>query len=96
MSDKAKTVVVRIQGQEYRIEGESDPARMRRVAGYVDRKMEELSQAVGRGPAGRMAVLAALNIADELFGEREAQATGDRDLEKRLSMLADKLESELL
>jgi cell division protein ZapA len=43
------------------------------LAGYVDEKMRAAADSTPSGDSLRLAVLAALNIADELFRCREAQ-----------------------
>ncbi len=64
-------VTVSICGEDYNLVAEEAPSYMQKVGGYVDTKMSELIAAakVGRTDA---AVLTAVNIADELFKEREA------------------------
>ena len=69
MSDKIKTVV-RIGGQEYRLSGYESEEYMHRVAIYVDRKMNEIGKNFTDLNTTMIAVLAALNIADELIRER--------------------------
>ncbi|MBQ9646897.1 MAG: cell division protein ZapA [Oscillospiraceae bacterium] len=67
-------VTVSICGEEYTLVAEEAPSYMQKVGGYVDAKLNELlvSAKVGRTDA---AVLTAVNIADELFKEREAAET---------------------
>jgi len=67
-------VTVSICGEEYTLVAEEAPSYMQKVGGYVDTKMGELldTAKVGRTDA---AVLTAVNIADELFKEREAAET---------------------
>ena len=64
-------VTVNICGEEYTLVAEEAPSYMQKVGGYVDAKLSELLYAakVGRSDA---AVLAAVNITDELFKAREA------------------------
>ncbi len=64
-------VTVSICGEEYTLVAEEAPSYIHKVGGYVDTKLGELLDAakVGRTDA---AVLTAVNIADELFKEREA------------------------
>jgi cell division protein ZapA len=92
---RKSTVVVKIQGQEYHVEGEGKPERIVEVARYVDDKMKELTRATGVAPSARMAVLTAMNIAEELFREREAQGQDHEEFDRRLSSLAEILEREL-
>ena len=70
MSER-NTVAVRIYGQEYNISGEASRDHIMRVADYVDSKMQEIGEAVNASNSG-VAVLAAVNIADEFFGRESA------------------------
>lgn len=82
---QAKTgTKVEIFGAEYRIKGEANAEYIRRVAAYVDDKMQQLAQASSTGSVSKLAILTAINIADELFRERE-------DREKALAALAERL-----
>lgn len=67
--EKAKTVVL-IGGKEYTLSGYESEEYMHRVAIYVDRTMREITRAHGNLPTNMVAVLAALNIADELLRAR--------------------------
>ena len=58
---------VRIYGQDYTISGERDEETIREIAAYVDEKMREISKYFTGGAPGSLAVLAAVNIADEYF-----------------------------
>ena len=64
-------VKVRIYGQEYTISGERDEETIIEIAGYVDNKMREISRFFSSSIPGSLAVLASINIADELFEARE-------------------------
>ena len=65
MSER-NTVAVKIYGQEYNISGETSREHIMRVADFVDGKMQEIGEAVNTSTSG-VAVLAAVNIADEYF-----------------------------
>ncbi|AMA72020.1 MULTISPECIES: cell division protein ZapA [Aneurinibacillus] len=60
-------VVVEIYGQYYTMKGDSSSSHMRMIAGYVDDKMRKISEANPRLDTNKLAVLAALNMADEYF-----------------------------
>ena len=57
---------VRIFGDEYRIASELNAEDLRRIAAYVDQKMADAARA-GRHHKTQLAVLAAMEIAVELF-----------------------------
>ena len=74
-------VTVSICGEEYTFVAEEAPSYMQKVGAYVGTKMDEMltGAKVGRTDA---AVLAAANIADELFKEREASEALRRQLKQ--------------
>jgi cell division protein ZapA len=61
-----KALDVEILGQKFTISSEAEEGYMLRVASYVDNKMQELMQASKPIAKPNVAMLAALNIADEL------------------------------
>lgn len=66
MTDRNK-VSVRIYGQEFIISGDSPRDQIIKIADYVDRKMHELTEAMPAGPVSAIAVLAAVNAAEDYF-----------------------------
>ena len=69
MGPEPNTLSVTIFGSEYKIKG-ADPDYIETVAAYVDGKMRELERRLATGTPTKIAILASLNIADELFRER--------------------------
>jgi len=67
---------VEIFGREFKIKGVEDETYIRSVAKYVSDRMQEVSKATAFPSQDRLAILAALNIADELFQQRRASADG--------------------
>jgi cell division protein ZapA len=59
-----------IQGQRYAIRSELDAKYVNDIAAYVDQRMERVGRELASTDGVRLAVLAALNIADELFRAR--------------------------
>jgi len=59
-------VKVQIFAQTYTIHGELDPAYVQKLAAYVDEKMQAIADATKTIDTQKVAVLAALSIADEL------------------------------
>lgn len=64
---EANKVNVRIFGQEYVLTGDKSREHMIRVAAYVDTKMHEVASGFRNGTQVALAVLSAVNIADEYF-----------------------------
>jgi cell division protein ZapA len=98
MADKDTLVHVEIFGQDYAVRGGDDPAYVEKLATFVDERMKEISRTSGAVDSLRIAVLAALNVADECFRLREelqaaeakSQVAGQA-ADKRVARLAEKL-----
>ena len=73
MSDSARIVPVEILGQQYPIRSTLDPRYVADLAAYVDEKIRNTADITPTTDSVRLAVLAALNIADELFHARDAE-----------------------
>ena len=72
MTDSGRVIPVEIHGQRYPIRSGLEPEYVARLAAYVDEKMRVAAESTLNGDAVRLAVLTALNIADELFRCRDA------------------------
>ena len=64
-------VKVAILGQAYNIKGDTSPEYIIELTDYVNKKIEEISGNVASGNALHIAILAALNIADEYFQNKK-------------------------
>ena len=65
---KQKVVKVNILGQDYVVRSAAGQKYLERVAKYVNEKMEEIkSSGIDDSQQLRIAILAAMNITDELF-----------------------------
>lgn len=65
VSEKVKTVV-EIFHEDYTVRGEATPDHMTMLADYVDKKMKHIASRQPMLSVAKIAVLTALNIADEL------------------------------
>ena len=65
-------ITIQILGQNYTIKTPADEAYIKKVAMYVENKMKELKDSgMDSNQHLKIAVLACMNIADELFQEKE-------------------------
>lgn len=62
-----KKIPVRIRGKEYFINCAEDEEYIQKVAYYLDRKMNQISDSNPSLDSSKLAILAALNMSDELF-----------------------------
>lgn len=79
----ADIITVQIFGQPYPIRSQLDASYVNELANYVDQKMHKSAERTSASDSARVAVLAALNIADEYFQCRDAPATSDSDVHRR-------------
>ena len=87
MSDDDAVISVEIHGQRYPIRSALDQEYVARLASYVDEKMRAAAESTPTGDSLRLAVLAALNIADELFRCRDTTLERDGRLAERAQEL---------
>jgi cell division protein ZapA len=80
-------IPITIQGQQYPIRSSLEPEYVQRLAAFVDEKMQAAAEATPSSDSQRLAVLAALNIADELFRCREATEQRNGQLAERTEEL---------
>lgn len=93
--DEKHSTTVEIFGREYKIKGVADEDYIQTVAKYVDDKMKEVSYGSSLPSQDRLAILAALNIADELFQERKNSSDSFADIERRTESLIGLLDRSL-
>ncbi len=88
------SVTVTIFGREYSIKSEVDPDHIKKAAGYLNSKMQEIADSYPNISENRVAVLAALNITYELFqspGEPGEQAASEDIIVRLTQKLSDVL-----
>lgn len=85
--DAKNVVQVQIFGHSYTIRGEADQDYIMGVAAYVDRKMREITEKLPVASLSKVAILASLNIADELFKERAQHERSQEQLDRRAARL---------
>lgn len=86
---------VEIFGQSYMIRGEADSEYTRKLAEYVDKKMREVGTSASSISSLNAAILAALNITNELFEIRERQQVESNMVDEKATALLTLLEKEV-
>ncbi len=95
MGERPENTRVNIYGREYSIRGEGDPAYIAEIAHFLDMRMRQMTENVAMTSTAKVAILASLNIIDELFS-RTAQLEEVEDAHKiLLSSLADRIDDAL-
>jgi cell division protein ZapA len=84
---EGRVIPVEINGQRYPIRSTLDPEYVARLASFVDERMRVAADSTPTGDSLRLAVLAALNIADELFRCRDLTRLRDGHLAERAEQI---------
>jgi len=94
MRENADKVKVIIFGKEYEIRGNQEQEYIEKLASYVNNAMQNVATKTGTISLERIAILTALNIADEMHKERqrfdEYIQKLERDLQEALKSAIEK------
>ena len=81
-------IKITIFGQEYSVKAPADPTYIQKIAEYVDIKMREVQSGFNSTQSSnRIAILAAMNITDELFNARKKNDSDDNEIEEKITSL---------
>ena len=95
MSDGRPATEVEIFGTVYPVRGSDDDARLRELAAAVDGKMREIADRMATDDPAEIAILAALNLADELFQLKRTQDGERVEIQERVVALTGELNEAL-
>ena len=90
MPSSSTTTQVEIFGEEYSVRGSDENGYLQELASLVDRKMREVAGQV-KGDTARIAILAALNLADELFQIQNRQEGERVEIREKVVALTEEL-----
>ena len=86
---------IQIYGKTYNLKSSSGEIETEDVAAYVDSKMRELAEMSSKTPTLDLAVLTALNIAQELMELQKQTDANNKEIEDKIGHLLAALENEL-
>jgi cell division protein ZapA len=95
MSSDKNVLKVTIYGAEYSIRGHADANYIKAVAEYVDYKMREVDKNFRVDSSLKVAILASLNIVDELFRDRAEKEQIRTQLEDKIKEISDLIDKQL-
>ena len=81
---------VEIFGEAYNVRGSDENGHLQALADLVDRKMREVAERV-KGDTARIAILAALNLADELLQAQQRQDGERVEIQEKVVALTEEL-----
>ncbi|MDI9571486.1 MAG: cell division protein ZapA [Pseudomonadota bacterium] len=83
---------IKVMGQDLSVVSDAEEEHVAQVVRYVNDKVEEIERQTKHFNSLNIAILTALNIADELFRKKVAEEARHRQLESRSERLIDMIE----
>lgn len=90
-----RSVEVNILGHDYTVKTDAETEYIQEIASYVDKKMSEIIRNTKTVSTLNVAILAALNIADEFFKEVQKREELIEEVEHRSGAIVKTIDSEL-
>lgn len=90
-----KTIEIEVFGHRFSLQGEGDEAYFHELAEYVDAQMRTLAKQTRTSTPTKLALLAAINVTDELFRQQRHKDSGERELERRAQLLVETIDEHL-
>src|SRR5881398_1962140 len=91
-ANASPTIKVEIYDQAYTVRSDGDPEYLKQLAEYVDKRMREISSGTLTVDSRKVAILAALYIADELHQLKKIHDQADEQLATRSAECAEMLD----
>ena len=82
-----RSVPVQIAGVRYSLRSDGDDDAVRRVAAFVDTRIKEIQRQTRTADTQSLVILAALQIAEQLFAERDVHAALRKKIRERSKAL---------
>ena len=97
MPEESNLVKVSIFGQEYTVKAPADPAYIQSIAEYVNSKMKEVQDELPTAQSStRIAILASMNITDELFNIRKTKENVKSEVDAKISSLVELIDESII
>lgn len=95
MAGKERLVEIKVFGQIYTVKTDAEEDYIQEVAKYVNEKIEEVLRKTKSVSTLNVAILTALNIADDLLREREKRTALVHEVEARSNDLVQEIEMKI-
>jgi|GEM_PF-2509728 len=86
---------VRILEKEYPIEGSIPQERLTKIEEYLNQQLQKLIELAPMVPIGRLAILACLNITNDLYEQKAAYKNRLSEYQKRLDEILESIDNAL-
>ena len=90
-----KTIEVEVFGHRFSLQGEGDEAYFHELAEYVDAQMRTLAKQTRTSTPTKLAILAAINVTDQLFRQQRHKDSGESEMERRAQLLVETIDEHL-
>jgi cell division protein ZapA len=90
--EKENSVEIKVLGQTYTVKTDAEESHIQDVVRYVNEKIDEILKKTRTVSSLNVAVLAALNIADDLLKEREKRRALLQEVEVKSRDLVEKID----
>jgi cell division protein ZapA len=90
-----KSVEVSLRGQSFSVRSERDEATVHAIAHFVSRKFDELGRQASRRSPHELALLVALNIAEDLFDSEDRARALRHELRERSERILARIDEAL-
>ena len=95
MNRRGSVTQVEIFGQTYNVRAEGDSAYIHDLARFVDSRMKEVAEKTATVDTTKIAILAALNISDDLYQREKTRKGAPTDAVARAERLLEKVDAAL-
>ncbi len=90
-----KSIEIDVYGQRLALQGDGDEAYVQELVHYVEGQMDRVAQGLATTTPTKIAILAALNIADQLFKQEQRRQVGEAEVERRAMGMLEGIEAQL-
>ena len=94
--NKQEPITIEIYGENYNVRGDGDPAYLGELAQFVDARMRDVASQLSTADPVKIAILAALNIADDLYRTRKRQQHATELWMEKTEELSEKISRSLV
>lgn len=84
-------IEVEIYNQTFIVNSEDDERYVREIASFVDNRMRQMGESTKNAMPMRVAIMAALSIADEYHKTLQREAETQKEIERRSSLILERI-----
>ena len=90
-----KAIEVEVYGQRFSLQGDAEETYVHELAQYVDEQMRTLAEKMKTGTPAKLAILAAINITDQMFQQERQRQAGQDEIERRTQGMMESIDDQL-